>query len=92
MDWSEWHPSGTVALDWLPLDLFNICVMIAAGLHYFGTKAYYYPRPPLCANSVPKIMIFSWIGVGGLGLLLPWSLTNSGHWPHPVALQWQSGK
>ena len=56
VDWSEWYPSGTVALDWLPLDMFYICVMIAAELHYFGTKAYYYPRPPLCANSVPKIL------------------------------------
>ena len=62
MDWSEGNPSGTVALDWLPLDMFYNCVTIAAELHYFGTKAYYYPRPPLRANSVPTIMIFTRLG------------------------------
>ena len=45
-------------------------------------RVYYYPRTPLCRASVPKIMIFTGIGVGVLGLLLPWSLTNSGLWPH----------
>ena len=55
VDWSKWHPSGTVALDWLPIDMFYICVKIAAELHYFGTKAYYYPRPPpLCQQCAIK--------------------------------------
>ena len=29
MDWSEWHPHGTVALDWLPHD-----IGIALALHW----------------------------------------------------------
>ena len=36
---------------------------------------------PLCANSVPTNYDIYWDGEGGLGLLLPWSLTNSGLWP-----------
>ena len=80
MDWSEWHPSGTVALDWLPLDMFHICVMIAAGLHYFGTKGIITLDPPFVPTVCQQIMIFT--RIGGLGLLLPWSLTNSGLWPH----------
>ena len=80
VDWSEWHPSGTVALDWLPLDMFHICVMIAAGLHYFGTKGIITLDPPFVPTVCQQIMIFT--RIGGLGLLLPWSLTNSGLWPH----------
>ena len=56
----------------------------------FWHKGYYYPRPPFVPTVCQKIMIFT--RLGGLGLLLPWSLTNSGLWPHQVALQWQSGK
>ena len=80
MDWSEWHPSGRVALDWLPLDMFHICVMIAAGLHYFGTKGIITLDPPFVPTVCQKIVNFD--RIGGLGLLLPWSLTNSGLWPH----------
>ena len=36
--------------------------------------------PPLCQQCA-KNLWFS-LGWGGLGLLLPWSLTNSGLWPH----------
>ena len=43
VDWSEWYPSGTVALDWLPLDMFYICVMNAAELHYFWHKGVLLP-------------------------------------------------
>ena len=80
MDWSEWHPSGRVALDWLPLDMFHICVMIAAGLHYFGTKGIITLDPPFVPTVCQQIVNFD--RIGGLGLLLPWSLTNSGLWPH----------
>ena len=52
VDWSEWYPSGTVALDWLPLDMFYICVMNAFDI--LAQRVYYYPRPPLCRVSVPK--------------------------------------
>ena len=69
MDWSEWHPSGTVALDWLPLDMFHICVMIAAGLHYFGTKGIITLDPPfvpsLCHEWIELIVcgLVDWIGI-----------------------------
>ena len=41
--WSEWHPSGTMALAWLPFDMFYICVMNAAELHYFWHKGVLLP-------------------------------------------------
>ena len=74
MDWSEWHPGGTVALDWLPF------VMIAAGLYHFGTKGIITLDPPFVPTVCQQIVNFT--RSGGLGLLLPWSLTNSGLWPH----------
>ena len=77
MDWSEWHPSGTVALDWLPLDMFYICVMIVAGWHSFGTKAYYYPRPPFVPTVCQKTMIFS--GMGGSRPII--TLVSDQFWP-----------
>ena len=74
MDWSEWHPGGTVALDWLPF------VMIAAGLYHFGTKGIITLDPPFVPTVCQQIVNFT--RSGGLGLLLPWSLTNTGLWPH----------
>ena len=46
----------------------------------FWHKGYYYPRPPFVPTVCQKIVNFD--RIGGLGLLLPWSLTNSGLWPH----------
>ena len=64
----EWHLNDKIMSEWAWNELF-------------GTKGYYYPRPPPFVPTVcQKLRIFN--GMGGLGLLLPWSLTKSGLWPH----------
>ena len=40
--------------------------------------------PPLCAKVCQKLWVSP--GLGGLGLLLPWSLTNSVLWPHSLVI------
>ena len=50
-------------------------------LKKFGTKGILLPRPPFVPTVCQESINFA--GMGGLGLLLPWSLTGSGLWPHP---------